>query len=90
MFLEIATTLGALVGATLAGCSCRPRRIGVIFGVVLLVLGVPLDRRRTTSRPGDDAPDPLATRLRLDGDLSDAARPRCAYHVQQRARWLRA
>lgn len=66
MFLEVATTLGALVGAYLVA-KVSPSSIAIIFGVVLLVSaalslrGVPASH---SSRPSD----PLANRLRLNGE----------------------
>src|SRR5213078_2689858 len=67
MFLEIATTLGALLGAFLA-VRISTGTIAIVFGAVLLysayVAGLP-----RTKDPLDDVPDPLATRLRLNGSF---------------------
>jgi hypothetical protein len=67
MFLEIATTLGALLGAFLAA-RISTGTIAIVFGAVLLysayVAGQP-----HTKGPLDDVPDPLATRLRLNGSF---------------------
>jgi uncharacterized protein len=64
MFLEIATTVGALVGAFLAGL-VSTQAIAIIFGLVLLYSAI------ITSRKKDDhivlGPDPIATKLRLNG-----------------------
>jgi uncharacterized membrane protein YfcA len=65
MLLEIATTLGALAGAALAGI-LAPSVIAVVFGAVLLHSAW-VARRQADPHPGDAAPDPLATRLRLNG-----------------------
>src|ERR1700737_1880739 len=67
MFLEIATTLGALTGAFLAA-RVSTAAIAVTFGAVLLFSPVRAARPRvkTTS---DAIPDPLATRLRLNGSF---------------------
>src|ERR1700736_2527692 len=67
MFLEIATTLGALTGAFLAA-RVSTAAIAVTFGAVLLFSAVlaARPRVRTTS---DDIPDRLATRLRLNGSF---------------------
>jgi uncharacterized protein len=65
MFLEVATTLGALGGAVLA-LYIGPAAIAVIFGLVLMYSAYSTVR----ASPGD-APqvpsDPLATRLRMNG-----------------------
>jgi len=65
MFLEIATTVGALFGAFLALHVPTPA-ISVTFGVVLLYSAIQAGRYREAA-PGDDPPDPLAARLRLNG-----------------------
>jgi hypothetical protein len=65
MFLEIATTLGAMLGAYLA-TSAPTKIIAIIFGVVLIVSATVSSRKRppeTKALPSD----PLAVRLRLDG-----------------------
>lgn len=65
MFLEIATTIGAVVGAMLA--TRMPISIlSIIFGVVLLHAAWQ-SSRGTPSDAGCDKPDPLATRLKLNG-----------------------
>jgi uncharacterized membrane protein YfcA len=79
MLLEIATTLGALAGAFLA-YYLHPGMIAVIFGVVLLVSAY-LSSRPHPGESGTLPPDPLATRLRLDGDLPTPQGPK-PYHVQ--------
>jgi hypothetical protein len=78
MLLEIATTLGASLGAVLATV-VSPNAIAVIFGVVLLSSVYPSGRPRP-ARESDDRPDPLATRLRLDSSYPTAEGAR-AYHV---------
>ncbi len=65
MFLEIATTLGALGGAYLTGI-LSARVIAIIFGVVLLFSAY-LSGRPHAEPTYAGPPDPLATRLRLDG-----------------------
>src|SRR2546429_8819953 len=50
MFLEIATTVGALLGAFLAAV-VAPNAIAVVFGVVLLVSAVLSGRRRAEPTP---------------------------------------
>jgi uncharacterized protein len=65
MFLEVATTIGALVGAWLAG-RVATHIIAIIFGVVLLYSAY-LSVRKRDDHPPEDTPDPLAARLRMDG-----------------------
>jgi uncharacterized membrane protein YfcA len=67
MFLEIATTLGALFGAFLA-VKVSTSAIATIFGAVLLYSAY-LSARTRVRRTSDDIPDPLATRLRLNGSF---------------------
>ena len=65
MFLEVATCLGALLGAFLAA-QVSTGVIGVIFGLVLLYSAF-LASRPLPEQRVDDPPDALAARLRLDG-----------------------
>jgi uncharacterized membrane protein YfcA len=67
MFLEIATTLGALLGAFLAA-RISTGTIAIVFGAVLLYSAYVAGQPRTKG-PLDDVPDPLATRLRLNGSF---------------------
>ena len=65
MFLEVATTLGALLGAFLA--TRTPTSIlAVIFGVVLLHSAWMSSRPGPKDLPGE-RPDPLALRFKLNG-----------------------
>lgn len=66
MFLEIATTIGALFGAYLAA-KTSASALGVIFGLVLLYSAYQSSRPEPPPR-SDLRPDPLATRLRLNGE----------------------
>lgn len=65
MFLEVATTLGALLGAFLVA-KVSPSVIAIIFGLVLLFSAILSVRppHPHSSRP----PDSLAERLRLNGE----------------------
>src|SRR5262245_13111019 len=67
MFLEVATTLGAVAGAFLAASIKSASVIGVIFGVVLLASAF-LSVQKKRDKPGPDRADALATWLRLDSD----------------------
>lgn len=64
MFLEIATTLGALAGAYLA-TRAPTSAISLIFGVVL-ILSAFLSLREHPLSLDEGPPDPLAKRLHLD------------------------
>jgi uncharacterized protein len=79
MFLEIATTLGALCGAFLA-VRVPTKAIAIIFGVVLLVSAF-LSRKPRSAAQRNTPPDPLATRLRLNGTFPDLEGMR-SYNVQ--------
>jgi uncharacterized membrane protein YfcA len=69
MFLEIATTLGALFGAFLTG-HIPANAIAVIFGLMLLYSAY-VSRRTRPQIEADLPPDPLATKLRLNGSFPD-------------------
>ena len=74
MFLEVATTLGALGGALVA-LYIGPAAIAVIFGVVLMYSAVSTVR----AAPGDARPVPadgLATRLKMNGTVPAAEGPK--------------
>jgi uncharacterized membrane protein YfcA len=71
MFLEIATTLGALLGAFLTA-HVPSRGIAVIFGVVLLYSAyVARSIRPRTAQ--DQPPDPLATKLKMNSSFPDTS-----------------
>ena len=80
MFLEIATTLGALLGAFVAAW-VPTNAIAVIFGLMLLYSAY-LSRRPRSLAARNLPPDPLATRLRLNGSFPDLEGPR-SYNVQR-------
>ena len=67
MFLEIATTVGAVCGA-FAAAKISPSILGVVFGIVLLHSAWTSTRGHPAPRPGE-RDDPLATRLRLNGSF---------------------
>jgi len=74
MFLEIATTLGALGGAAIAA-HVATGAVAVIFGLVLLGAAT-LSVRRTAGPPGTDGPaDPISRALRLDGSYPGSRGP---------------
>jgi uncharacterized protein len=71
MFLEIATTLGALLGAVLTA-HVPARGIAVIFGIVLLYSAYVA--RNIRPRPTQEQPpDPLATKLKMNSTFPDTS-----------------
>lgn len=80
MFLEIATTMGALIGAFIAAW-VPTNTIAVIFGLMLLYSAY-LSRRPRPLADRHLPQDPLATRLRLNGSFPDLDGPR-SYNVQR-------
>ncbi|MHB8877323.1 MAG: sulfite exporter TauE/SafE family protein [Myxococcaceae bacterium] len=79
MFLEIATTSGAIAGSVVA-LWVHPALIAVIFGVVLLFsAGLSLKPRRDLPREGP--PDRIAHALRLDGAYPGPDGARVGYRV---------
>jgi len=80
MFLEIATTIGALLGASLA-VRLPTVLIGGIFGGVLIVSAL-LSLRGPVDASGNEPADPLATRLRMDSTYPSLTGIK-AYHVHR-------
>jgi uncharacterized membrane protein YfcA len=78
MFLEMATTFGALLGAAVAGM-ISTRIISVLFGIVLLNSAY-LSMIRHADTAIEDTPDFLANRLHLDSTYPSLHGP-AAYHV---------
>jgi uncharacterized protein len=78
MFLEIATTLGALFGAYLA-TRLSTHAIGITFGVVLLYSAYA--SFRTKHAEGSQQRDPFAEKLRLHGINPEGEKPYFAQHV---------
>jgi len=75
MFLEVATTTGAVTGAFL-GSVLVPRVLFVIFAVVLAQSAVAVARRKHLEDRPPPPPDELADRLGLHGAYPDQARGR--------------
>jgi len=80
MFLEIATTMGALLGAFLAS-RVSTSAIATVFGLTLLYSAF-LSGRPRVKLSSDDVPDPLATRLRMNGSFPTPEGIR-EYHVRR-------
>jgi len=70
MFLEIATTIGAIVGALIA-THVTTATIAIVFGFVLIYSAY-LSIRTQPPRPVVESQDPIARTLRLDGDYPTA------------------
>ena len=79
IFLEVATTVGALTGAALAGF-IPTSALAVLFGLVLLYTAY-RSFRSPEDHPTDLPPDPLAVRLRLNSTYPTSTGLR-AYSVQ--------
>src|SRR5919202_2726235 len=80
MLLEVATTIGALVGAYAAG-RVSTGALAVVFGLVLLYSAFRSARPVSEHADPDAAPDPLAVRLRLNSTYPAAVSIR-AYTVR--------
>jgi uncharacterized membrane protein YfcA len=78
MFLEVATTAGAVCGAFLA-IGTPTKAIAIIFGIVLLISAGITHRKRPPLR--EQQPDRLATALNLDGAYPVKG-VRTSYHVR--------
>jgi uncharacterized membrane protein YfcA len=78
MFFEVATTIGALVGASVMHLVPIPA-IAILFGLVLLFSAYQAWHTRHPQSAADP-PDPLATRLRLNGSFPTPDGPRY-YHI---------
>jgi uncharacterized membrane protein YfcA len=79
MFLEIATTAGAIAGALLAGRT-PTKAIAIIFGMVLLYSATTSLRRRKIHK-NNETEDRLAKLLRLDGTYPVEGK-KVPYHVR--------
>jgi uncharacterized protein len=81
MFLEIATTLGALFGAYLTA-KVPGNAIAIIFGTVLMYSAY-VSRRTRPRTDVEQPPDPQATKLKMNGSFPDTSGVRHynVYHV---------
>ncbi len=80
MFLEMATTIGAISGAVVAA-KLPTSTIAIVFGVVLLFSAYSSSKDHPAAI-ANQPPDKLATALRMDGDYP-TAEGRIAYHVRR-------
>src|SRR5438094_7532541 len=71
MFLEIATTMGALLGAYLTA-KVPASAIAVIFGLKLMYSAY-VSRRVRPRNNLETPPDPLATKLKMNADFPDTS-----------------
>jgi uncharacterized membrane protein YfcA len=71
MFLEIATTTGALLGAYLTA-KISPSAIAIIFGLMLMYSAY-VSRRTRPRSVIEQPPDPVATKLKMNGDFPDTS-----------------
>src|ERR1035437_7435236 len=81
MFLEVATTLGAVLGAFLAA-RAPTRALAVLFGVVL-IYSAWLSRNQSALAAEKLLPNPWSDRLRMSGEYPDGARGMQAYQVDR-------
>ena len=84
MFLEIATTFGALLGAYLATV-VPTRALAVVFGVVL-IYSAWLSRREKAFASETSLPNPWSDRLKMSGSFPDRVNGKQYYQVD-RIQW---
>ncbi|KLU64521.1 hypothetical protein DEAC_c34670 [Desulfosporosinus acididurans] len=72
MFLETATTLGAITGAFIAGL-ISTRLLSIIFGLLLLYSAFTMFKKRYSDLPTNVKTHPLAERLHLNSEYYDNA-----------------
>lgn len=70
MFLEIATTVGAITGAFISGL-ISSKYLYIIFGFLLLYSAIAMLKKKGQELPGDVAAHPLAEKFRLNGEYYD-------------------
>lgn len=80
MFLEIATSIGALLGAYLA-TRISGSIIAIVFGIVLLYSAYQSIRPHALRDSGGTKPDRIAQALKLDSTYP-SPQGLCSYHVQ--------
>ncbi len=72
MFLETATTLGAITGAFIAGL-ISPRALYIIFGLLMMYSASAMFKKRHSELPTDVVEHPVAKRLNLNSEYYDKA-----------------
>lgn len=81
MFLEVATTIGAILGAFLA-TMVHTQALAVIFGLVLIYSAYFSWRQARNPIPTLTKGSPWSNKLRLSGDYPEADGSRCRYEVE--------
>ena len=82
MFLEVATTIGAVFGAFLAAY-VPTRGLAIIFGVVLLYSAWLSWRQSRRKQEQHHPENPWSDKLRLSGSYPDGEGGQCAYKVDR-------
>lgn len=72
MFLEIATTVGAVTGAVIGGI-ISPNSLYIIFGLLLIYSALAMLQKTKQELPGEVALSPAAKTLNLQGEYYDKA-----------------
>jgi uncharacterized membrane protein YfcA len=72
MFLEIATTVGAITGALIAGL-ISPNFLYIIFGLLLLYSALAMLKKTKEELPGEVQLHSVASKLKLQGEYYDKA-----------------
>ena len=72
MFLEIATTVGAITGALIAGL-VSPTFLYIVFGLLLLYSALAMLKKTKEELPGEIPLHSVASKLRLQGEYYDKA-----------------
>lgn len=81
MFLEIATTTGAITGAFLGGL-IKPNYLYVLFGILLLYSAYAMVKKGKSELPQNVEVHPLAKKFKLNGEYYDKAlQKNVAYNV---------
>ncbi|QJW46520.1 sulfite exporter TauE/SafE family protein [bacterium BFN5] len=81
MFLEIATTVGAVTGAVIGGL-ISPNSLYIIFGLLLIYSALAMLQKTKQELPGQVALSPAAKTLNLQGEYYDKAlNQQVAYNV---------
>lgn len=81
MFLEIATTIGAITGAFISGL-INSKYLYVIFGILLLYSALAMLKKKGQELPKDVVTHPVAEKLRLNGEYYDKVlKQNVAYNV---------
>lgn len=79
MFLEIATTIGAITGAFLGGI-INPNYLYFLFGILMLYSAFAMFKKGKTELPRNVETHPLAEKLKLNGEYYDKALGKNVYY----------